>query len=74
MVIESMRRIGIDPRTVRIASFEDLGVSQGELDRMNGQEVEALIKRVSQEKGTAVRDYAIELGHHQIVALLDALQ
>jgi hypothetical protein len=73
MLIECMLRIGFDPRTVRIALFEDLGISEDEMDRMSGQELGALIRRVARDKGTLVRDYAIELGHHQIVALFDAI-
>jgi hypothetical protein len=73
MLIECMLRVGFDPRAVRIASFEDLGISEDEMDEMSGRELEALIRRVAREKGTLVRDYAIELGHHHIVALLDAI-
>jgi hypothetical protein len=73
MLIESMLRVGLDPFAVRIASFEDLGISEDEMDNMKGRELEELIRRVAREKGTLVRDYAIELGYHQIVALLDAI-
>jgi hypothetical protein len=73
MLIESMLRVGLDPRTVRIASFEDLGISEDEMHEMDGDELGALIKRVARERGTLVRDYAIELGHHRIVALLDGI-
>jgi hypothetical protein len=73
MLIECMLRVGLDPCAVRIASFEDLGISEDEMDNMKGRELEELIRRVAREKGTLARDYAIELGHHQIVALFDAI-
>lgn len=73
MLIDAMRRVGLDPRNVRVASLEDLGLSEDDLQEMTAEDLEPLIQQVTREGGTPLRDYAMDLGRHEIIALLDAL-
>jgi hypothetical protein len=73
LLIDCMLRVGLDPRSVRIATLEDLGLSDDELQEMNADDLGALIKKVNRERGIPIRDYAIELGNDRIVQLLDSL-
>jgi hypothetical protein len=72
LLIDCMLRIGLDPSAIRIASLEDLGLSEDQLQEMNGDDLAALIKNFNRERGVRIQDYAAQLGHDQIVRLLDA--
>jgi hypothetical protein len=74
LLIDCMLRVGLDPCAVRIASLEDLGLSDDELQEMDGDDLAALIRKVNKERGIPIRDYAFELGHERIVQLLDSLR
>jgi hypothetical protein len=74
LLIDCMLRVGLDPCAVRIASLEDLGLSEDELQEMDGADLAALIKKVNKERGSPIRDYAVELGHERIVQLLDGVR
>ena len=74
MLIGCMLQVGLDPCAVRVASLEDLGLSEDELQEMNADDLAALIRKTNRERGILIRDYAAELGHEQIVQLLDSLR
>jgi hypothetical protein len=74
LLIDCMLRIGLDPCAVRIASLEDLGLSDDDFQNMDSDDLATLIRKVNEERGIQIRDYAVELGHERIVQLLDSAQ